>query len=161
MVEAQIVEICVVFPSLLHLCLLFSLLWWVSNVLLLLFSLSLGSFTLVILYPPLPSPHLHVGGVQCQETREVDLEPRVKAHLKSNGAIFSAACNERGRRCWNRKTAMRREREMAVCAWRRALLSFHCFKDNIFSMCLCVRGQSWSLLVCNYSEIILKCLAPL
>lgn len=45
----------------------------------------------------LSSPFFHLvhGGVQCQETRENDLEPRVKAHLKTAG-LFSHLHAERG-----------------------------------------------------------------
>lgn len=57
------------------------------------FSLFLCSLSLVVLSSP--SLHLVVGGVRCQETREIDPEPRVKAHLKAT-VLFSQLHAERG-----------------------------------------------------------------
>lgn len=63
--------------------------------LLLLFSLFLFSFALSLIILSSPSLHLVVGGVWCQETREIDLEPRVKVYLKARG-LFSQLHTERG-----------------------------------------------------------------
>lgn len=88
MVKAQILEISGFFPSLL--CFFFLSLG-VSPVFYYSCSLFLSTLLLVILSSP--SFHLVVGGVRCQETREIDLEPRVKAHLKARGYFLS--CTQR------------------------------------------------------------------
>lgn len=68
----------------------------VSCFLLLFFSLSLFSFALSLVALSCSSLHLVVGGVRCQETREIDPEPRVKAHLKAT-LLFSQLHAERRR----------------------------------------------------------------
>lgn len=65
------------------LCIFFSLLGFSLSVclvfLLLLFSLSLFPFALSLVLLSSPSLHLVVSGVRCQETREMELEPRVRS----------------------------------------------------------------------------------
>ena len=74
----------------------FSLLFSLSACLLCFIALVLSFSPLSLLSScPPPSLHLVVGGVRCQETREIDLEPRVKAHLKATG-LFSQLHAERG-----------------------------------------------------------------
>lgn len=58
-------------------------------------SLSLSFFLLALVFLCSPSLHLVVGGVRCQETREIDLEPRVKAHLKAR--VYFLSCTQRAR----------------------------------------------------------------
>lgn len=90
--------------------------WW-DCFKLLLFSLSLLSSC----HPP--SLHLVVGGVRCQETREIDLEPRATAHLKAPGLFSQLHAGREGGRCWNGKKGNeegeRGNGETVVLGWKR------------------------------------------
>lgn len=101
--------------------------------------------------------HLYVG-LWCKETWKIDLKPKVKAHLKSNRAIFSAAFRERGRGCWNRKKRNEKgNRDWSSCMKKGPCFTQKCFEkkfhciDNVFCASL-VCGHTWSLLVCNYTK---------
>lgn len=72
--------------------------------------LSFSRLALLSSCPP-PSLHLVVGGVRCQETREIDLKPRVKACLKATGLFSQLRAERRGEGVEMGRSGMRRRRK--------------------------------------------------